>query len=126
MWAPSAEYKIVCLCLSDACPLLPGTEKGTSKAKFSTEDTGFGYAEFITVPALRASTAGWLLNDTLVLRFDVVVEREDRFHLDTGPQVLAARALDFTAGFTGFTRTRPQRSLLACSPTVARCAPCER
>ncbi|KAG1680630.1 hypothetical protein FOA52_015079 [Chlamydomonas sp. UWO 241] len=38
----------------------------------------------IQLSALKAETGGWLVNNTLVVKVDVTVEREDRFHVNTG------------------------------------------
>jgi hypothetical protein len=65
--------------------LLPAArETGTDSDKFDTERGGWGYDEFIALSELRDAAAGWLKNDAVVLRVDVIVEREDRFQLDTG------------------------------------------
>ncbi|KAG1662960.1 hypothetical protein FOA52_006713 [Chlamydomonas sp. UWO 241] len=75
-----------------------GPTKGTHLSVFleaqdtmsQTQDTGkLSYIGAIAVAdielsVLRDGAAGWLVKDTLVLKVDVTVTREDRFQLDTG------------------------------------------
>jgi hypothetical protein len=66
--------------------LLPDNCHATGKTTadtFTRDGPAIGYAEIIELSELTAA-AGWLVNDTLVLKIDLTVEREDRFQLDTG------------------------------------------
>jgi hypothetical protein len=64
-------------------PCVHSTEIGQSKYTEGTKST-WGLFQFMELSVLKGATAGWLVNDTLVIKADVTVEREDRFQLDTG------------------------------------------
>ncbi|KAG1673772.1 hypothetical protein FOA52_002341 [Chlamydomonas sp. UWO 241] len=82
MWAPAAEYKFTLVNQAD------GSKSHSTGDKESTFDRGesscHGVSEFFKLSSLRRASAGWLVNDTLVLTVDVTVQREDRFQLDAG------------------------------------------
>ncbi|KAG1671685.1 hypothetical protein FOA52_007476 [Chlamydomonas sp. UWO 241] len=77
MWKPRAEYKITAVNQADS-------SKSSSAGSTETFDgEGWGFDNFVELSSLRSASAGWLMNDTLVLTVDVTVEREPRFQVDT-------------------------------------------
>ncbi|KAG1679806.1 hypothetical protein FOA52_012718 [Chlamydomonas sp. UWO 241] len=80
MWNPKVEIKLTLVNQADASKSITDVHSGARKST----TLGWGVAKFLELTALRNAAAGWLVNDALVLTVDVTVEREDRFHLDTG------------------------------------------
>ncbi|KAG1655836.1 hypothetical protein FOA52_013292 [Chlamydomonas sp. UWO 241] len=80
MWEPIVEYKLTLVNQTEASRShsIEGTQK------FDWFHSQAGDYNFIEASALRDAAAGWLVNDTLVLKVDVTVEREERLQIDTG------------------------------------------
>jgi hypothetical protein len=83
MW-PCGKLWPRCRHLTPAHCCLAPRETGTVTRKFKYDGHAWGYGEFIELSELTTAKSGWLVNDALVLRVVVSVEREDRFQLDTG------------------------------------------
>ncbi|KAG1666999.1 hypothetical protein FOA52_014311 [Chlamydomonas sp. UWO 241] len=88
MWAASATYKFTVVHQVDASKSISG---GVNTNKFRPGETAsWGVLQLIDLSmGWLAGLAGWqrdgwVVNDKLVLRVDVTVEREDRFTLDAG------------------------------------------
>ncbi|KAG1679804.1 hypothetical protein FOA52_012716 [Chlamydomonas sp. UWO 241] len=80
MWEPSTEFKFTLLNQADSYMLASQSFTHT----FYSNTKSRGAPKLISLPELKSATAGWLVNDALVLRANVTVEREDRFQMDTG------------------------------------------
>ncbi|KAG1655833.1 hypothetical protein FOA52_013289 [Chlamydomonas sp. UWO 241] len=91
MWEPTAGYKVTVVNQAgrqqDSSPTSLDAKKSlffSGTDTFDSLHSDWGVSEFIKLSSLRDAAAGWLVNDTLVLKVDVIVEREDRFEVDTG------------------------------------------
>ncbi|KAG1680618.1 hypothetical protein FOA52_015067 [Chlamydomonas sp. UWO 241] len=80
MWEPTAEFKLAVVNQADASKshFTGGTDD------FTWECSNVGSSKLIRLSELKTAAAGWLINDTLVVKADVTVEREDRFQVETG------------------------------------------
>ncbi|KAG1667959.1 hypothetical protein FOA52_008331 [Chlamydomonas sp. UWO 241] len=81
MWEPTAEFKVT---LVNHTASKKSVTKGVIPRKFTVDDPCWGYDEVLEIPDLRDTANGWLLNDALVLKVEVNVQREDRFQLNPG------------------------------------------
>ncbi|KAG1665999.1 hypothetical protein FOA52_010097 [Chlamydomonas sp. UWO 241] len=80
MWAPHTQYKLSLVKQADASK----SRSYGSAHTFNHKCPGSGAFKLIELSMLRPASAGWLVNDVLVLTVDVTVLREDMFQLDTG------------------------------------------
>ncbi|KAG1673777.1 hypothetical protein FOA52_002346 [Chlamydomonas sp. UWO 241] len=79
MWEPSAKFKMTVVNQADASKSC----YCDYTCKFNINEAR-GSETIVTLPELRDTAAGFLINDTLVLTANITVECKDRFQLDTG------------------------------------------
>ncbi|KAG1674731.1 hypothetical protein FOA52_013566 [Chlamydomonas sp. UWO 241] len=83
MWAASAQSTLTVVNQADASKSCSGGSAGNPDV-YNKDCCVWGQTNFVKLSALRGASSGWLVNDTLMLKVDVIVEREDRFQLDMG------------------------------------------
>ncbi|KAG1667002.1 hypothetical protein FOA52_014314 [Chlamydomonas sp. UWO 241] len=81
LWELSATFNFTVVNQADASK---SVSDGSDMKMFNSGICYWGNLQLIKLTALRDVAAGWLVDDTLVLRVDITVMREDRFQLETG------------------------------------------